>query len=106
MPLRPRPDPALPVARLSLRVVPRASRDIVVGMRMGALLVRVTAAPVEGAANEAVTRVLAKRLGVASGAVRIVGGQTSKSKVVEIEGLAVAEVWRLVGYYGPVAGEA
>lgn len=106
MPLRPRPDPALPVARLSLRVVPRASRDIVVGMRMGALLVRVTAAPVEGAANEAVARVLAKRLGVASRAVRIVGGQTSKSKVVEVEGLAVAEVWRLVGYDGPVAGEA
>ncbi|TAK78468.1 MAG: DUF167 domain-containing protein [Dehalococcoidia bacterium] len=106
MPLRSRPDPALPVARLALRVIPRASRDVVVGMRMGALLVRVTAAPVEGAANEAVARVLAKRLGVASRAVRIVGGQTSKSKVVEIEGLAVAEVWRLVGYDGPVAGEA
>jgi uncharacterized protein YggU (UPF0235/DUF167 family) len=70
-------------------------------MRMGALLVRVTAAPVDGAANEAVARVLAKRLGVATRAVRIVGGQASKSKVVEVEGLDLAEVWRRVGYEGP-----
>ena len=93
------------VARIALRVVPRASRDVVVGMRMGALLVRVTAAPVDGAANEAVTRVLSKRLGVATRAVRIVGGQTSKSKVVEVEGLDVAEVWRRVGYDGPPGGD-
>lgn len=110
MPLRQRPDraePGLPVARLALRVVPRASRDVVVGYRMGALLVRVTAPPVDGAANEAVARVLSKRLGVAVRAVRIVGGQTSKSKVVEIEGLEVAEVWRRVGYDGPPSeGEA
>ena len=106
MPLRRRPDrpePGQPVARLALRVVPRASRDVVVGYRLGALLVRVTAAPVDGAANEAIARILSKRLGVAVRAVRIVGGQTSKSKVVEIEGLEVAEVWRRVGYDGPPA---
>ena len=104
MPLRQRPDrsePGQPVVRFALRVVPRASRDVVVGYRMGALLVRVTAAPVDGAANEAIARVLSKRLGVELRAVRIVGGQTSKSKVVEIEGLEVAEVWRRVGYDGP-----
>lgn len=106
MPLRPRPEPGLPMARLALRVVPRASRDVVVGFRMGALLIRVTAAPVDGAANEAVARVLSKRLGIAIRAVRIVGGQTSKSKVVEIEGLEVAEVWRRVGYDGPPEDEA
>ena len=103
-PVRPRrqtPEPERPTARLALRIVPRASRDVVVGMRMWALLVRVTAAPVDGAANEAVARVLAKRLGVATRAVRIVGGQASKSKVVEVEGLDLAEVWRRVGYEGP-----
>jgi len=105
MSLRQRPEAGLPVARIVLRVVPRASRDVVVGIRMGALLVRVTAAPVDGAANEAITRVLAKRLGIATRAVRIVRGQTSKSKVVEIEGLEVAEVWRRVGYDGPAEGE-
>ncbi len=100
---RPLPEPGLPIARLALRVVPRASRDVVVGYRMGAILVRVTAAPVDGAANEAVMRVLSKRLGIATRAIRIVGGSTSKSKVVEIDGLEVAEVWRRVGYDGPLA---
>ena len=101
---RPGSEPGLPVARVALRVVPRASRDVVVGIRMGALLVRVTAAPVDRAANEAIMRVLAKRLGVATRAVRIIGGQASRSKVVEIEGLELAEVWRRVGYDGPVEG--
>ena len=111
MPLRPPPprargsEPGLPVARLALRVVPRASRDVVVGYRMGALLVRVTAAPVEGAANEAIARVLSKRLGIATRAVRIVSGQGSKLKVVEIDGLEVAEVWRRVGYDGALEAE-
>lgn len=111
MPLRPRSpgargaEPGSPVARVALRVVPRASRDVVVGYRMGALLVRVTAAPVDGAANEAIARVLSKRLGIATRAVRIVSGQGSKSKVVEIDGLEVAEVWRRVGYDGPADAE-
>ena len=80
--------------RLSVRIVPRASRDVVVGIRSGALLVRVTAAPVDGAANEALMRVLAHRLHVAKGTLRIVTGRTSKLKVVEIEGLDDAEVMR------------
>ena len=80
--------------RISVRIVPRASRDVVVGMRAGALLVRVTAAPVDGAANEALIRVLGRRLGVAKGALRIVTGRTSKLKVVEIEGVEEAELQR------------
>ena len=80
--------------RLSVRIVPRASRDVVVGMRGGALLVRVTAAPVDGAANEALARVLAHRLHLAKGAVRIVTGRTSKLKVVEIAGLDEPELQR------------
>ena len=80
--------------RLSVRIVPRASRDVVVGMRSGALLVRVTAPPVDGAANEALIRVLARRLRLAQGALRIVSGRTSKLKVVEIEGIDEAETMR------------
>lgn len=80
--------------RLSVRIVPRASRDVVVGMRSGVLLVRVTAPPVDGAANEALIRVLARRLRLAQGALRIVSGRTSKLKVVEIEGIAEAEAMR------------
>ena len=83
--------------RIAVRLVPRASRETVVGMRMGVLLVRVTAAPVEGAANAALVRLVAKRLHVASGTVRIVSGLTSKAKVIEVEGLAEAEAMRRLG---------
>lgn len=82
------------VTRLSVRIVPRASRDVVVGMRAGALLVRVTAPPVDGAANEALIRVVARRLRVAKGAVRIVSGLTSKAKVLQVDGLTEAEIQR------------
>ncbi len=82
------------VTRLSVRIVPRASRDVVVGMRGGALLVRVIAPPVDGAANEALVRVLARRLRLAKGALRIASGRTSRLKVVEIEGVDEAELMR------------
>lgn len=52
---------------------------------------RLTAPPVNGAANEALVRFLAERLGVARGAVRVVGGATGRSKVVAVEGIGVAE---------------
>ncbi|MEI7925208.1 MAG: DUF167 domain-containing protein, partial [Chloroflexota bacterium] len=80
--------------RITVRIVPRASRDVVVGMRAGALLVRVTAAPVDGAANEALVRLLSRRLGVAKGGIRIVTGRTSKVKVVEVAGIEEAELQR------------
>lgn len=79
---------------LSVRIVPRASRDVVIGMRGGALLVRVTAAPVDGAANEALLRLLARRLHLGKGAFRIVTGKTSKLKVIEIAGLDEPELMR------------
>jgi uncharacterized protein (TIGR00251 family) len=80
--------------RITVRIVPRASRDVVVGMRAGALLVRVTAPPVDGAANEALIRVLSRRLGVAKGGIRIVTGRTSKVKVVEVAGIDEPELQR------------
>ena len=67
-------------------MTPRASRDELAGMRDGVLAVRVTAPPVDDAANKAVVRLLAKRAGVARGRVRIVRGQRGRLKLVEIEG--------------------
>jgi uncharacterized protein (TIGR00251 family) len=77
--------------RIRLRVQPRAARTEVVGEHGDALRVRLTAAPVEGAANEALVRFLAKRLGVARSMVHLVAGQTARIKVVKVEGISAQE---------------
>ncbi len=75
---------------LRVRVQPRASRDAVSGERDGALVVRLTAPPVEGAANEALARFLGKALGVARSAVRVVSGARGRNKVVSVAGVDAA----------------
>jgi uncharacterized protein len=75
---------------LKVRVQPRAKRTEVAGEREGAIVIRVNAPPVDGRANEAVCRLIAKRLGVAAGAVHVVRGQTAREKVVRIDGIDAA----------------
>jgi len=58
----------------------------------GQLRARVTARPVDGAANEALIRLLAAELGVARGRITIVRGATARVKVVEIGGLDAAAI--------------
>jgi len=82
-------------ARFSVRVQPRAPRSGVGSVHAGALRVRVTAPPVEGAANAAVVAVLADWLGVPARAVRIVLGGAARSKVVEVDGVTADAVRRL-----------
>ncbi len=83
--------------RFAVRVQPRASRRGVEGLHGDALKVRVTAAPVDGAANEAVVEVLAEALGVPKGAVRIVSGATGRRKVVEVLGVGREAVEAMPG---------
>jgi hypothetical protein len=83
---------ARPEALVRLRVQPRASRDEIVGWQDDALRVRVTAPPVEGDANTAVRRVVARALGVAPSAVALVRGERSRDKVVRVAGLSLADV--------------
>jgi uncharacterized protein len=68
----------------NVRVVPRASRSEIAGEFDGALRVRLTAPPVDGAANRELIRVLAKELKVPQSAVDIIVGSTSKRKTVRI----------------------
>lgn len=75
---------------LRVRVTPRASRDAISGERDGALVVRLSAPPVEGAANDALARLLGKALGVAPRAVRIVQGLAGRNKLVAITGVGAA----------------
>jgi hypothetical protein len=73
------------VARLTVRVTPRAGRNGVDGFVDGTLRVRVAAAPSDGAANHAAVRVLARTLGVAPSRVRLIAGAASRIKTFEIE---------------------
>jgi uncharacterized protein (TIGR00251 family) len=83
---------------LRLRVVPRASRDEIVGWREpGVLSVRVTAPPVEGEANRAVSVLLARALGVRPSAVTVVRGERGRDKLIRVEGLAATELQRRLG---------
>ena len=71
-------------AQFAVRLIPRASRNTVVGVREGVLQVRVTAAPVDGAANRALLELLAKVLHVGVTAVRIESGSTSPRKRLSV----------------------
>jgi uncharacterized protein len=72
------------VIQLTIRVVPRASKPGIAGIRDGALLVRLQSPPVEGAANEELIQVIAKAFGVTKRDVAIVTGEHSKLKRVAI----------------------
>lgn len=72
------------MARLTVHVLPRASRSEIAGWREGALRVRLTAPPVDGAANNALTDFLASTLGVRRAEVMLISGHTSRTKVVQV----------------------
>ncbi|MGA8074615.1 MAG: DUF167 domain-containing protein [Candidatus Acidiferrales bacterium] len=70
-----------------VRVQPRASRDGIAGEVEGALKIRLTAPPVDDRANEALRRFLADELNIPISAVRIAGGERSRTKRIEIRGV-------------------
>ena len=73
--------------QLTVRVVPRASKPGIAGVRDGALLVRLQSAPVDGAANAELIEVIAKAFGAAKRDVTMESGERSKLKRVAIETL-------------------
>ena len=83
--------------RFKVRVQPRASRAGVVGIHGDAIKVSVAAPPVDGKANEALEALLAGALGVARRAVCVVTGARGREKIVEVTGVTVEDVRRLVG---------
>ena len=81
-----------PEATLSIRVLPRASRNEVAGLVGDTLKIKLTAPPVEGEANEACLVFLAKLLDLAPSRLAIIQGERSRNKVVRITGLTQDEV--------------
>ncbi len=75
-----------------VRVAPRASRNRVIGVHEGALKVALTAPPVDGAANEALRKLLAKALGVAKSEVEILRGDRNRIKVLRVQGISASDV--------------
>jgi uncharacterized protein len=77
---------------ISVRVIPRASKAGIAGTRGDAVLIRLTAPPVEGAANAELVEVLAEALDVSKRAVSIVSGERGRQKRVRIDGMTTALV--------------
>jgi len=73
---------------LTVRVVPRAAKAGVAGTRDDAILVRIGAAPVDGAANAELLETLARALDLPRRAITIVSGSSSRTKRVRVEGLS------------------
>ena len=83
-------------ARIRVRLTPRSGRNEIVGWQDGLLRVRVTAPPVDGKANEALERLIAKALGVPKRDVSIVSGARGREKAVEIAGRSQDEIVKLL----------
>ena len=82
--------------RILVRVQPRASSSGIVGVLGDALKVRLTASPVDGAANAALIELLATTFGIPTRAITLVAGASSRTKTVELEGLTEDRIRRLV----------
>jgi len=78
--------------RLAIKVTPNAGRNEIVGLKEGLLYVKVAAPPAKGKANKELIDFLADKLGIRKSLILIVKGQTSRHKIINIEGMGGDEV--------------
>lgn len=81
--------------RFEVHVIPRAARNGIGGTRNGAILVRVTAPPVDGAANDAVARLVAEALALAPRDVLVERGERGRRKTLSVPAVARERLARL-----------
>ena len=74
-------------ARIEVRLRPRGHADELMGVEDGVLQARVSAPPVDGKANKALCRLVAKRVGVAPSHVSLIRGEKSRDKLLLVEGI-------------------
>ena len=98
------PAPPPPSALLSVRLTPRAARERLAPGPDGSLVARVTAPPVDGAANDALCRLVAKAAGVPRSRVAVVRGERARQKVVRVDGVDEATVRARIGASFPRSG--
>ena len=85
------------MSELRIRLQPRARRNEIVGERAGAVLIRVTAPPVDGKANDALCRLVAKKVGVAPSRVTVLKGHTARDKTLDVDGVDIAALRAALG---------
>ena len=78
------------MAQIRVRLTPRAAREHIAPGEGDGYVVRVTAPPVDGRANDALCRLIARRAGVAPSRVTLVRGAKSREKTLSVEGLDAA----------------
>jgi uncharacterized protein len=93
-----------PGSLIQVRVIPRARRTEISGRRGTAILVRLAAPPVDGAANDALIAFLAERLGLPQRQIVIARGATARDKTIAIDGLPPGEIARRLGVEGSPTG--
>lgn len=79
-------------AMLQVRVTPKGGRNAIDGVKQDRLCIRVAAAPADGAANEAVRKLIAKAGGVPRSNVELVRGARSREKTFSVAGIAASEL--------------
>lgn len=76
------------MTRITVRLTPRGGRNAIDGWDGDTLRVRISSAPVDGKANDALLRVLAKALGVAPSRLTLISGAQSRTKTIEVDGMS------------------
>lgn len=89
---------------LAIGVQPRSRKSALAGLRNDALLVQVTAAPVEGAANQAVIEVLAKTFSLHKSTFILHQGVKSRDKIVQVENMEAPQLCRLLEMHFGTSG--
>jgi uncharacterized protein (TIGR00251 family) len=92
--------PAMDGCEISVRLQPRARANEIVGERDGVLVVRVSAPPLDGRANDALCRLIAKRAHVGARSVAVVRGASAREKVVRVEGMSLEALRDALGISG------
>ncbi len=81
---------------LTLHVQPNARQNEILGFEQGILRIKIAAPPVDGKANKELVAFLSKRLSVSKSSITIDRGQTSKTKIISIIGLARDQIYELI----------
>ena len=83
-------------SHIKVKVLPRSSRNQIIGKERDLFKVKLTSPPVEGKANKALIEFLAEKLGIGKGRIEIISGKSSRLKIVRISGLSLEDVSSLL----------